>query len=55
MLVYVKQSLHKFYHTLTTTISYFLYANILPTYGKQMQNAEQVDTLDLLPSTETTY
>ena len=50
---YVKQLLHKFQHTLTTTTEYAPHAHVEPTYGRQVQYEEPVLTSDLLPPTET--
>ena len=53
MLEYVIQALHKFHHTLHTTPEYTPHAHVAPTYGRQVQYKEPVDTSDLLPPTET--
>ena len=50
---HVKQLLHKFHHTLPITPEYAPHAHVEPTYGRQVQYEEPVDTSDLLPPIET--
>ena len=50
---YIKQALQNFHHTLPTTPEYAPYAHVAPTYGRQVQYEEPVDTSDFFPPTET--
>ena len=50
---YVKQALHKFQHTLPTTLEYAPHAHVAPKYGRQVQYEEPLDALDLFPPTRT--
>ena len=50
---YVKQTLHKFRNTLRNTSAYAPLAHVVPTYNRQVQYEEPVDTSYLLPTTET--
>ena len=50
---YIKQALQKIQHTLPTTPEYAPHAYVAPTYGRQVQYEELVDTSDLFPPTET--
>ena len=53
MIGYLKQELQKLYHTLPITPEYAPHAHVEPTYGRQVQYEEPVDTSDLFPPTET--
>ena len=50
---YIKQALHKFQHTLPTITSYAPHSHVVPTYGRQVQYEEPVETSNFLPPTET--
>ena len=53
MTEYLKQSLQKFQHILSTTPEYAPHAHVAPTYGGQVQYEEPVNTSVFLPPTET--
>ena len=50
---HIKQALHKIQYTLNTTPEYSPHAHVAPTYDRQVQYEEPLDTSDLLPPTET--